>query len=270
MPDAAGPKPTAGTPTGKQPQQLGNEPSEKQTLDLASTAVTLYHRVQCGKPECKRLWNNERNLAYQRKYKAEHGIYRSHSYTYERTCIHCGKVWLAKSRTAKYCSNACQATYEHGPNRKPRLSRTERRRARARRILAAAARGTRSRRTFVAGTCFYCGTTTISTRKPVSSAFCCSRRCYQLTKASARRARSRNTHIDRQSIYQRDKWNCRLCGKPVAKTKTPPHPKAPVLDHIIPIAAGGEHTPANLQLAHFLCNSIKRHLGGGEQLMLFG
>jgi len=43
-----------------------------------------------------------------------------------------------------------------------------------------------------------------------------------------------------------------------------------VLDHIIPIAAGGEHTPANLQLAHFLCNSIKRHLGGGEQLMLFG
>lgn len=179
------------------------------------------------------------------------------------TCPECDTPLVKKSRgpAPTYCSATCRA------NAGCRRAKADGRYAN--REATAAARK-RAEREANARPCLYCGTTTISTRKPASSAFYCSRRCYQLTKASARRARSRNTHIDRQSIYQRDKWNCRLCSKPVAKTKTPPHPKAPVLDHIIPIAAGGEHTPANLQLAHFLCNSIKRHLGGGEQLMLFG
>lgn len=35
--------------------------------------MTHPRRVQCGKPECKRLWTNERNLAWQHKHKAETG-----------------------------------------------------------------------------------------------------------------------------------------------------------------------------------------------------
>jgi 5-methylcytosine-specific restriction endonuclease McrA len=49
-----------------------------------------------------------------------------------------------------------------------------------------------------------------------------------------------------------------------------PHPKAASLDHIVPVSLGGDHSEANLQLAHFSCNSKKRNKvnGNGEQLRL--
>jgi 5-methylcytosine-specific restriction endonuclease McrA len=49
-----------------------------------------------------------------------------------------------------------------------------------------------------------------------------------------------------------------------------PHPKAPTIDHIVPLAAGGDDIKANVQLAHFLCNSVKSNQGGNEQLILVG
>lgn len=48
-----------------------------------------------------------------------------------------------------------------------------------------------------------------------------------------------------------------MCGDKVKKNKCVPHPLAPVLDHIIPLAMGGTHEPKNVQLAHFICNSYK-------------
>ncbi|NEA63940.1 HNH endonuclease [Streptomyces sp. SID12488] len=36
-----------------------------------------------------------------------------------------------------------------------------------------------------------------------------------------------------------------------------PSPMAPTLDHIVPLARGGSHEPANVQAAHFLCNNKK-------------
>ena len=36
-----------------------------------------------------------------------------------------------------------------------------------------------------------------------------------------------------------------------------PEPLAATLDHIVPLSCGGEHSEANVQLAHFLCNSTK-------------
>jgi hypothetical protein len=55
-------------------------------------------------------------------------------------------------------------------------------------------------------------------------------------------------------IYERDGWICQLCGKKVLKDRVVPHPKAPTLDHIIPIVDGGAHIRKNVQLAHFECN----------------
>lgn len=71
-------------------------------------------------------------------------------------------------------------------------------------------------------------------------------------------------------IASRDRYRCGLCGKRVAMTKQVPHPKAPTIDHVMPIACGGDDTRANVQLAHFLCNSVKGPRGGGEQLALVG
>lgn len=52
-------------------------------------------------------------------------------------------------------------------------------------------------------------------------------------------------------------------------TKAVPHPKAPTIDHIIPLAVGGDDTRANVQLAHFLCNSLAGATGT-KQAALFG
>jgi len=68
----------------------------------------------------------------------------------------------------------------------------------------------------------------------------------------------------RIDVFARDRWICQLCGKKVARTRAVPHPKAPVIDHIVPLAAGAEvggvDAPWNVQCAHFLCNSYKRDL----------
>lgn len=49
---------------------------------------------------------------------------------------------------------------------------------------------------------------------------------------------------------------CALCDRPVENAPAP-HPLSPTVDHIIPIARGGDDTLANVQLAHWGCNSRK-------------
>lgn len=68
-----------------------------------------------------------------------------------------------------------------------------------------------------------------------------------------RRARLRSVPVEKfksAEIYERDNWTCLLCGLPVTK-------QTASLDHIIPLAAGGPHTRANVQTAHRVCNSKK-------------
>lgn len=62
----------------------------------------------------------------------------------------------------------------------------------------------------------------------------------------------------RYEVHERDDWTCRICGDPVNREAKVPELDAPVIDHIIPLAAGGDHGPDNWQTAHFYCNSIKR------------
>lgn len=71
-------------------------------------------------------------------------------------------------------------------------------------------------------------------------------------------------------VYDRDGWRCGLCGKAVRKSLRYPHPQSATLDHIIPIALGGDHTLANVQLAHWGCNRSKRTAARNEQLRLVG
>jgi 5-methylcytosine-specific restriction endonuclease McrA len=49
-----------------------------------------------------------------------------------------------------------------------------------------------------------------------------------------------------------------------------PHLKAATIDHIIPLSISRDDTRANVQLAHFICNSIKGDRLAGEQLALIG
>lgn len=242
-----------------------------------SAPMTHPKRVQCGAPECKRRYNAERMRELQLKHKAKTGHWLTDKYgrKSERTCIHCDKSWESANAKAKYCSNACQAEHEHGPDRRRKLTPGERarlKRWRRRRLaeqrLAAARAGTRGRRVIIVGTCCKCGKNAAGYETTAAGLFYCSALCRRREQAALRRGGSRR--IDRQAIYRRDKHRCQICHKAVAMTKTVPHPMAPVLDHIIPIAEGGTTEQANLRLAHFLCNSIRRDKGGNEQLMLIG
>lgn len=63
-------------------------------------------------------------------------------------------------------------------------------------------------------------------------------------------------------------WKCHICGKLVDKTKRVPHPLAPTLDHLVPLAQDPDgHRLDNIKLAHFICNS-RRGFAGPAQLAL--
>jgi len=69
-------------------------------------------------------------------------------------------------------------------------------------------------------------------------------------------------------IFERDGWRCQLCRKALLRDAVVPHPLAPTIDHIVPLACGGSHEPRNVQAAHFMCNSRKRDGAANDQLRL--
>lgn len=62
-----------------------------------------------------------------------------------------------------------------------------------------------------------------------------------------------------RDVYERDGWICGICDLPVDSTGRFKFPEADSvsLDHIIPLARGGDHTRANTQCAHLYCNIHK-------------
>ena len=81
--------------------------------------------------------------------------------------------------------------------------------------------------------------------------------------ADRRRAQKRGAGYERflrREIYERDGWLCKLCGDPVDRTGEDKHLR-PSLDHIVPLARGGQHNRGNVQCAHWVCNSRKSHWG---------
>lgn len=60
-------------------------------------------------------------------------------------------------------------------------------------------------------------------------------------------------------VGDRDNWTCGICLGPVDGSLVVPDSWAPTLDHVVPLAVkdGPGHVLWNVQLAHFLCNSVK-------------
>lgn len=106
---------------------------------------------------------------------------------------------------------------------------------------------------------------------------CCSRACDKKRARINRRARGfRDNHRHRAIKYgcaydgsitlkrliKRDGLKCAICGE---QCNTNDHewtqyfgPTSPTIDHIIPMSKGGGHVWNNVQVAHAICNSIKR------------
>lgn len=63
--------------------------------------------------------------------------------------------------------------------------------------------------------------------------------------------------VDADAIWDRDKGLCGICSELIDPELPWPNKMCKTLDHITPLAKGGTHEPANVQLAHAVCNSRK-------------
>ena len=75
--------------------------------------------------------------------------------------------------------------------------------------------------------------------------------------------------VDPRVVFERDGWRCGICGKRTRREgRWKRDPEVASLDHIVPIADGGEHSYANTRCTHLGCNIARGKRGGGEQLAL--
>lgn len=219
-------------------------------------------RKQCGKSDCKRRFNADRMRDYMRERRADPELRAKHR-EYDRkaeqrviTCEQCGEQAEVVKRSARYCGSTCW--------QRARRSLTG---ARHSQIVVwckdpkwVRVRGPRRQRrshTWICGTCPCCGDAFV-TLQP--EARYCSLRCQRRAAKDRWRALQRDAYVapvNRRAIFERDGWCCRLCGEAVVRDAEVPHPRAPVIDHVVPLARLGTHEPANVQTAHYLCNSIK-------------
>lgn len=93
-------------------------------------------------------------------------------------------------------------------------------------------------------------------------------RCTLKTNKIKRRAREKSSIIDKditlQKVFEIDNGICYLCGKPCNKDDIQQiegcwvaGPTYPSIEHVVPLARGGEHSWKNVRLAHMKCNLKK-------------
>ena len=90
-----------------------------------------------------------------------------------------------------------------------------------------------------------------------SESFKASRRAGKAMRRAAERGVDAD-RIDPLKVFDRDGWKCHLCGCPTPKSLRGTYEdKAPELDHVIPLAAGGTHTWGNVKCSCRSCNGAK-------------
>lgn len=264
--------------SARRAKQMALEVSERrlhrfcaQGLCLALVQPKGPQHIYCGKP-CQKRAEHERRASRDGR------IYGRQA---ERPCAGgCGRMLTpgAHDTRLRRCPD-CQrsAVLEAKLNSRRSRGVQSRRRMVATRRLAAAARGTVGSATWVAGPC-----ACASCRKLFvfnqPQAIVCSPDCFRRHctgrdhRQRARRYGVAYERIRSVDIFERDRWICGICKRIVDRRQAVPHPDAPTLDHIIPMSKGGPHLRANVQCAHFMCNSVKgdRVPGHGEQLRLVG
>jgi predicted nucleic acid-binding Zn ribbon protein/uncharacterized OB-fold protein len=174
-----------------------------------------------------------------------------------RPCRQCGRNFTPKRARGAFCSRKCCGRAKSLRNRQRESARLKRK--------------TAARRARIPPrTCDWCGRLFKPARR--SRARWCSQRCMaarwsndhpdvKRAEKLRRRARLRCSVVENIrpiDIYTRDRWTCQLCHRPAPQpllgTRSP---LRPTIDHILPIAKGGQHTHQNVQCAHSQCNSRK-------------
>lgn len=170
-----------------------------------------------------------------------------------RGCPTCGKPFSPETYQQKYCSASCSAEQR----KRERRARHVWRRDRSKVV-----------------ECANCGES-FSPRdaRHVGCSVECGLKISSRVGANARRARLRGSFVERVDpieVFERDKWRCQLCSIKTPKSlRGKSKPNAPHLDHIIPLARGGEHSYRNTQCLCRTCN-LRKHAKPLGQMRLFG
>lgn len=172
-------------------------------------------------------------------------------------CAICGDTFIGRSASAKYCGDECRKEKARRDSRAKTIARSGP----------------------PPSSCTVCGGEIVQPSRGGWRSTC-SAECARQTETHKegrrrlkRRRRMRERSAEREpysdrDIFERDAWRCGLCGGRVNPLHQVPHPKAPTIDHIIPLSEGGADTRRNVQLAHFLCNSRKGNRPGGQMRLV--
>ncbi len=191
---------------------------------------------------------------------------------YERDCGYCGSTFKTTTRASKGCSVSCGRLLQlHGPPgvKSRALVLVPKREPPRRDHLHL-----RTARRLTSGRCRVCDQWFISFHLDVTCSTECKRKRDRQAKRlhkDKRRAVKRNAYredVSRRRVFESDSYRCHLCRRKTDTTKQVPHPRAPTIDHVIPLGRGGTHEPSNCRTACFQCNATKSDRGGGEQLLL--
>lgn len=171
-----------------------------------------------------------------------------------RTC-QCGRPYAANNRRTG-CSTIC----EHLTRIKARRAAEDRARQRA---------GYSQYGTPTATVCVQCSQPFTYDRLTRPRIYC-SEQCRRSspTYKNGRREAKRRRHwrqrchatvetFNSRSILERDGWTCGICHEPIDRDADPLNDWAATIDHIVPLAKGGEHTPGNVRAAHRYCNAVR-------------
>lgn len=149
------------------------------------------------------------------------------------SCRWCDETFVKRSAGGSFCSGICSQRLARGV----RLPQSE---------LSELVRN-----------CARCGT---DYRHPRTGRMHCSDLCRDLDKDDRQVAIYHGwiRPSARAAIYERDDYQCKLCGDLVDMNANPQRDDwAPTLDHIIPRSKGGTHDESNLRTTHRWCNSVR-------------
>ncbi len=161
------------------------------------------------------------------------------------SCSVCNQAFKPKSGRSRFCSKRCLYVASDPVDRTPRQ-------------------------------CRECNDTFIPVLGDNRQGYCskrCSRRKANRIGWAARDARKRGATVERVDpieVFERDAWRCYICRAPTPRRlRGTLDPRAPELDHIIPLSAGGAHSYLNTACSCRTCNQAKGAAVFG-QLRLFG
>lgn len=177
---------------------------------------------------------------------------------FTKTCTFCDHTYETTHQHSSYCTGGCARRHKHGWSRSKELTLVPRE---PRPTTPPVTLVRPARKRWFACNCRVCGAPFVA----VAPYTHCSDQCRKVTRRAgslARRVREGKFSVPdtmRIAIYERDGWECQLCGTETSRKYDWSDPLSPTLDHIIPQSAQllPDHSPRNLRLAHALCNSLR-------------